>query len=475
MDDREQQIQDINNWAIANPNRVFGDDFKEQRKYLTSDTWNSIYPKLKLKVGDENWKKLPHDIQQKVFNEGINNTQNKAGEKVAIGLAATTAAPYIIGTTTKAAINPVVQKVFDVVGTADNIRNIISDNGISKTIKKAKEGDTWGAVKSGAGDILDILAVGDVGFKTARLIKKYNLLNKSSLKNFVLAKLDQPLNLLNRYTAPHVKAKDINFNGPYKGDWLQLRKDRLWNGGFDKMNINPSDYILLENNHPVVPEWKKVRNNSKFAYTKYDTVPINTRQFFRDIKPSYLPNDPGTWNNAYADTTHMLYTVPTKGKAALANKKFPNSISAHEYGHLVDYASTHKDQLQHSTALSRFFDLDKHELYGNIPGYTPSRVPVRIRNYFQHLGTKDITELQQRLGQLKDYYGINVPYQDITVPMWNYARRHYVKDIGWDNNMQQMFRAVKNPKKFLDFINPYVFKKGGKIHKLKIINNKKDK
>jgi hypothetical protein len=40
--------------------------------------------------------------------------------------------------------------------------------------------------------------------------------------------------------------------------------------------------------------------------------------------------------------------------------------------------------------------------------------------------------------------------------MWNYARRYYVKQIGADNNMQHMFRAVTDPKKFLDWINPRV-------------------
>jgi hypothetical protein len=48
--------------------------------------------------------------------------------------------------------------------------------------------------------------------------------------------------------------------------------------------------------------------------------------------------------------------------------------------------------------------------------------------------------------------------------MWNYARRHYVNSLGGlDNNMQQMFRAVTDPKKFLDWINPRVASQTGII------------
>ena len=40
--------------------------------------------------------------------------------------------------------------------------------------------------------------------------------------------------------------------------------------------------------------------------------------------------------------------------------------------------------------------------------------------------------------------------------MWKYAKEHYIKDIGYDNNMLDMFNIVTDPKKYLDWINPRV-------------------
>ena len=58
--------------------------------------------------------------------------------------------------------NPLARTAFDVIGTGDAINNAISDNGIQKTARLWKEGDTWGTIKSAAGDVLDIAGVGDM-------------------------------------------------------------------------------------------------------------------------------------------------------------------------------------------------------------------------------------------------------------------------------------------------------------------------
>lgn len=54
---REQRIKDINDWILKNPTRIFDDDFKEQRQYITKDTWNKIYRQNNVEIGDKNWKK----------------------------------------------------------------------------------------------------------------------------------------------------------------------------------------------------------------------------------------------------------------------------------------------------------------------------------------------------------------------------------------------------------------------------------
>jgi hypothetical protein len=107
----------------------------------------------------------------------------------------------------------------------------------------------------------------------------------------------------------------------------------------------------------------------------------------------------------------------------------------------------------------------------NPPGTDASKIPTRTAKYFQET---EGTELHARLAQLKNWYGITDPHQPITPEMWNYARRHYVPSMGgFDNNMQQMFRFVTDPKKFLDWINPRVAVQAGAIGTagLSAINN----
>lgn len=57
--------------------------------------------------------------------------------------------------------NPYSRSALDIMGTADSIKNVLSDNGIAKTIRLAKEGDIWGTVKSAAGDVFDVVGTTD--------------------------------------------------------------------------------------------------------------------------------------------------------------------------------------------------------------------------------------------------------------------------------------------------------------------------
>ena len=53
--------------------------------------------------------------------------------------------------------NTVTGTTLDVLGTIAGHKNFYSDNGYKKTINRAKEGDVWGTIWSGSGDILDFL------------------------------------------------------------------------------------------------------------------------------------------------------------------------------------------------------------------------------------------------------------------------------------------------------------------------------
>lgn len=71
--------------------------------------------------------------------------------------------------------NPFLRLGLDITGSVDGINNAVSGNGVRKTIKLAKEGDTWGTIKSGTGDVLDILGISDL----ARIGSKFNKANRA--------------------------------------------------------------------------------------------------------------------------------------------------------------------------------------------------------------------------------------------------------------------------------------------------------
>ena len=74
---------------------------------------------------------------------------------LALGLAGLTALPGITALTPAVSAtlnNPYVNAVL----TADGVRNAFSDNGLQKTYRLAKEGNYWGATRSGVGDALDL-------------------------------------------------------------------------------------------------------------------------------------------------------------------------------------------------------------------------------------------------------------------------------------------------------------------------------
>lgn len=96
------------------------------------------------------------------FGEYVSNSISNAGTKLAPILAGTAAFPFALNLGMAAYANPFVRTALDVAGTIDGVRNFVSDNGVSKTIRLAKEGDTWGAVKSGIGDVFDIASIGDL-------------------------------------------------------------------------------------------------------------------------------------------------------------------------------------------------------------------------------------------------------------------------------------------------------------------------
>lgn len=249
--------------------------------------------------------------------------------------------------------------------------------------------------------------------------------------------IDDLKNIYNRYTAPKT-----NLNPQlYQGDQFQLMKQRLNAGGFDKIGITSDDAVYIPQS-----------STEDFAIERR----INARQFLQQAEPVPLTSEID--GIAYYNPNTKQFTSPTQGQWGKLDAQ-TKVITSHEFQHAVDdialnkNKSTFQDVFEQIDPQTNKIDLTKKTHRITPPGFDGTKVPRRISQYLRgHNGT----ELHARLAQLKNWYGISDPYQPITPDMWNYARRHYVPSVGMDNNMQHMFRAVTDPKKFLKWINPRV-------------------
>lgn len=176
----------------------------------------------------------------------------------------------------------------------------------------------------------------------------------------------------------------------WQGDGFKLVKERLWNGGFDRL--------------------EKYSDISRYS-PQQRTIILNSNP---KIETSVtLGEQPGT--GTYRET----YSI-------------------------------NKDVLRDYT-LQQSSDVKAHEMVHYM--YRPSKeqeaeLAYNVRQYFKRPEGRDYfrksraTEQTARGTQIKNYYGLNEGNQDITPAMWEYARRNYVKDTGINNNMTEWLNSV---------------------------------
>lgn len=85
-----------------------------------------------------------------------------------------------------------------------------------------------------------------------------------------------------------------------------------------------------------------------------------------------------------------------------------------------------------------------------------------------YFSNKNGTELAARGSQLKDYYSLDDPNQEITEDMLRYAAENYVKDTKLDNNMGLFFKSITDWKEAAKWLSKYATIAGVPI----TINNK---
>ena len=215
----------------------------------------------------------------------------------------------------------------------------------------------------------------------------------------------------------------------WQGDELALTKERLANGGFDRLE-QFSKYSG--------EKAEQFRNATGMGYR--DFYPFENdfgktyRQYLLDSKPAKGTRADFKVNKevaAFSDRTQNVYTtilddVPDRFK----NPQYRTTTEAHEFAHFA-FNPQRRPPL---------------DVY-NPPLTNPHREYL--------LGLKDRneygTELTARGTQIKNYFGLDKD-KPITEDMLKYAADNYVKDKGFDNNMTDFFSGIKNYKEMAKWL-----------------------
>lgn len=243
---------------------------------------------------------------QNAYDEIWSNSRKALG----VGSAAALGTTALMGISGGAA-GPVAADVINSLFAADAVKNLASNNGMQKTYRLAKQGDTWGAVKSGAWDALDLSMLGHTAGIARRVGK--SILNGSTLGNAYRSDvagrlLDSSINKL-KFIPGQVK-----YYGPTMGKTTATKTNPNL-VDFDDIIRQPSKDILKKYGFKNKSEMYNSGNQD--AISEYESMLVNKLNGFKQnqhnsgrtlvVSPTALSNP---------ETIHFQYdnvpSIPSK-------------------------------------------------------------------------------------------------------------------------------------------------------------------
>lgn len=236
---------------------------------------------------------------------------------------------------------------------------------------------------------------------------------------------------------------------------LDLHSDRLIKGGFDNIpaTVNGKTKFRVGRN-----AWDYRSPSQFYNVHYYDREP---QQYLDNmVQDMHVVNDENPVDLLYeaansAKDTDAQATASSGniyiGKDGMfkifneygGNPKNIRRVISHEVDHAIHIPAEPP----------RGFDTGYIDKHTSQPGY---------------FSNKNGTELAARGSQLKDYYGLDDPNQEITEDMLQYAAENYVKDTKLDNNMGLFFKSITDWKEAAKWLSKYATIAGVPI----TINNK---
>lgn len=211
----------------------------------------------------------------------------------------------------------------------------------------------------------------------------------------------------------------------WQGDAVELTKDRLRNGGFERLEQSTNDIL----NNPFEYNLKDSGDGIKFISPKYSSETRNkilksnpknftSKEVNRESRNVGYGKPNGSLNNS--NDWGIFNDAPSKYSD---NPQIRSDINAHEFSHWIYYP--------------KYGPSEKYFNYDNLPS------SLRSHGEFAGRGT-----------QLKNYFGLKEG-EELTGDMLKYAKENFAKDRGYDNHMIDFLNRIKDFDKVAKWLNMF--------------------
>lgn len=225
--------------------------------------------------------------------------------------------------------------------------------------------------------------------------------------------------------------KDNNFKLPdyvtpnSPADPIELHATRLANGGFDRLpeTVNGQRYFNAGNYN-----WAYKSNSMYPKIHYYDKAPLETigkvSDDFINASTNKLPTGESYMKSRGLLNDNMIFATSSTGNIYVGRSGLSRVASDFGDNNIRRTVSHEMDHAIH------------------IPGEVPKGFDTSLTDLSGYFSARNGTELTGRGTQIKDYYGLSSPDQEITEDMLRYAAKNYIKDTGMDNNMTEFFKSI---------------------------------
>lgn len=216
--------------------------------------------------------------------------------------------------------------------------------------------------------------------------------------------------------------KSLPYGTPnWQGDALELTKQRLENGGFERIENAVNEYIK-NNIDDLIIEAKKSKNT--IGKIKLDKESRFDLDYLENLKKNGFKLSDADKQEIL---DHVVEEIPGARSSAVGKHsqvdanyigQHKSDVKAHEFSHVIDhYINALRNRM------------------------SPEIFDASGTGHFTYMTRQGGTEPMARMNQLKNYFGLS-ENQPLTKAHIDFARKYFVRDRGYDNNMQAFLDGI---------------------------------